>query len=390
MKIDIDNRCDDYTGYRAARVKSLFNVDSGNRFTHTADLDIADDQWRIGVIVGPSGSGKTSIGGRIWGPDTVLNPEGTWPDDRPIIEAIGPDAPFDDVTNALGAVGLGDVPAWLRPYRVLSNGEKFRADLARVIAERPARVVIDEFSSVVDRQIAKVGAAAFAKSWRRGTGQAVLLSCHYDVLDWISPDWVYDTATGQFARGSLQYRRPRIDVEIREGGWSLWPYFEPHHYLKVAPMVASRCYVAFIDGDPVAHVAVGTKSVQLKGKRIGVEARACRLVVLPEWQGAGLGMRFLNQVCELQFQGRGRLEGRRMTTLFHTSHPNLAAALRRDKKWRQISGVLHGNHKGRSARSINTSHAKTNTKVGLGKSAGFGGHFRAVQGFRYYGETSAA
>ncbi|HRH15597.1 MAG TPA: hypothetical protein PK225_14770, partial [Azonexus sp.] len=55
---------------------------------------------------------------------------------------------------------------------------------ARIIAEGRERVIIDEFTSVVDRQIAKIGAGAFSKAWKRGGGQAVLLSCHYDVLDW--------------------------------------------------------------------------------------------------------------------------------------------------------------------------------------------------------------
>lgn len=71
------------------------------------------------------------------------------------------------MTAALSAVGLGSVPTWLRPYPILSNGEKFRADLARVICSAPKRVVIDEFTSVVDRQIAKIGALAFQKAWRR-------------------------------------------------------------------------------------------------------------------------------------------------------------------------------------------------------------------------------
>jgi ABC-type ATPase with predicted acetyltransferase domain len=65
---------------------------------------------------------------------------------------------------------LGDVPAWLRPFHVLSNGEKFRAGLARLVAENPDKVVIDEFTSVIDRQIAKIGAQAFAKAWKRGSG----------------------------------------------------------------------------------------------------------------------------------------------------------------------------------------------------------------------------
>lgn len=383
MLVSIDQSCPDASSYRAARVKSLFNCEDGSRFTLAADLDIDDADWRIGVVVGPSGSGKTSIGKTLWGGASFYQPDG-WPDDKPIVDGIAPAGDFNDVTAALGAVGLGDVPAWLRPYRVLSNGERFRADLARIIAEKPARVVIDEFTSVVDRQIAKVGAGAFAKSWRRTSGQAVLLTCHYDVLDWLEPDWVYDTRDSSFTRGSVQHRRPRLEVEIREGGWELWPLFEPHHYLKLKPMVAARCYVAFIDGEPVAHVGVATKSLNSK-QGTTVEARACRLVVMPEWQGAGVGMKFLNYVCELQRTGNGRLPGRRLSTLFHTSHPGLCAALRRDRRWVQLSAMLYGANKKRSIASI----ARTSVDPSVGSGTGFGGHFRAVQGYRYIGDRPA-
>jgi GNAT superfamily N-acetyltransferase len=377
MRVEIDHQLPTPTSYRAARTASLFNAEGPPNFHHVADLDIEDDGWKIGVVVGPSGSGKSSIGRALWGGAAFHDPDEGWPTDRPIVDAIDPDGDFNAVTAALGAVGLGDVPAWLRPYHVLSNGEKFRADLARVVAEAPKRVVLDEFSSVVDRQIAQVGAGAFAKSWRRTGGQAVLLSCHYDILDWLEPDWVYDTRDGLFTRGSVQHRRLRIEVEIREGGWDLWPLFEPHHYLKVPRMVGAGCYVAFVDGDPVAHLAVGTKSLATKGATT-VEARACRLVVMPEWQGAGVGMRFLNHVCQIQLDGQGRIKGRRMTSLFHTSHPQLCAALRRDPKWVQVSAVLHGANKAKSSASL-----RRTSKGGIG--SGFGGHFRAVQGFRYVG-----
>lgn len=79
-----------------------------------------------------------------------------------IVDCIAPDGDFNAVIGALSAVGLGNVPAWLRPFPVLSNGEKFRAGLARLVCERLERAVVDEFTSVIDRQIAKVGAAAFA------------------------------------------------------------------------------------------------------------------------------------------------------------------------------------------------------------------------------------
>jgi GNAT superfamily N-acetyltransferase len=378
MRVTVRNRTSDFNSYRAARVKSLFNAENGCNFDLEAELPIEESDWRVGAIVGPSGSGKSSLGRLLWGPEAMWSP--AWPSDQPIIDAIAPGADFNDVTASLAAVGLGSVPAWLRPFPILSNGEQFRANLARVICDAPERVVIDEFTSVVDRQIAKFGALAFQKAWRRTRGQAVLLSCHYDVLEWLEPDWIFDTATGLFDRGSL--RRPRFDLEIFETDWRYWPHFEPHYYLTLPKMIAARCYVATIDGELVAHVAVGTKNV---GKM--VEARASRMVVMPEFQGAGIGIRFLNAVCELQLRGEGRLPGRKVTTIFHTSHPGLCAGLRRDRKWAQTSAVLLGTNKAKSRASISKSQKVT--RPGAPINAGYGGHFRAVQGFRYLGAERA-
>ena len=246
-----------------------------------------DAGWALGLVVGPSGAGKTSLGKKLFGEGALYDPD-DWPRDKPIIEAITPEGDFDAVTGALAGVGLGTVPAWLRPFAVLSNGEKFRANLARVLCEKPGRVVIDEFTSVVDRQIARFGALAFAKSWKRlakkGGNQCVLLSCHYDIIEWLEPDWVFDIATGKYSGRSL-WRRPRFDLEVWQTDWRYWPLFEPHHYLKVPLMIAAKCYVGVVEGEPVAHLGVSTKNF---GKG-GVEARACRLVGNAGVAGRGRG-----------------------------------------------------------------------------------------------------
>ena len=379
MIVEVHNQCDDYASYRAARVKSLFNVETGANFDLIADLPLDGQEWKLGLVVGPSGSGKSSIGRTLW-PDAFYEPDG-WPSDAPIIDSINPEGKIDDVTAALAAVGLGTVPSWLRPYPVLSTGEKFRADLARVVCEQPDRVVFDEFTSVVDRQIAKIGALAFSKAWRRTPGRAILLSCHYDIVEWLQPDWIFDTESRDFTWGCLQ-PRPRISVDVHATDWRFWPRFEPHHYLRLGPMPFAQAYVATVDDEPVAHLGMGSKYV---GKQ-GVEARACRLVVMPEWQGAGVGVRFLNHVCQryLDGDGHGKLAGRPMTTQFHTSHPGLCAALRRDKRWVQISASLHGTNRGNSMATMKKSD-KSKRNNGRG---GFGGHFRAVQGFRFIGEAS--
>ena len=203
MKIQVKHKCKDYKTFRAQKVKSLFNPERGDRFEHVAELPVESGDWQIGLIVGPSGSGKTSLGRKVWNDINIHDLYRGWPTDQPIIDAILPDGKLDDVTGALAAVGLGDVPSWFKPFKSLSNGQKYRAGLARLMASDEDRVVIDEFTSVVDRQIAKIGAGAFSKSWRRKKGaQAILLSCHYDVIEWLQPDWVYDTATGAVKKKS--------------------------------------------------------------------------------------------------------------------------------------------------------------------------------------------
>lgn len=371
MKIRIEHKCPDFKTYRAACVKSLFNVETGHFFNLEADLPIEGRDWRIGLVVGPSGSGKSSIGREIFGRDAFHDPE-KWPHDKPIIEAIAPEKDWQAVTGALSAVGLGSVPSWLRPYPVLSTGEKFRAELARIVMDAPERIVIDEFTSVVDRQIAKIGASAFAKAWRRTGGQAVLLSCHYDIVEWLSPDWVYDTGTGEFHRRRL--RRPDIRLDVYETNWRFWPVFEPHHYLKMPHMIAAKNYIGVVDDTLVAHMAVSTRAGM-------VEARACRLVVMPEWQGAGVGIKFLDSVCLLWRKGENPYK-KPMPVLFHTSHPGLAGALRRRPGWCQVSANLFGGNKARSTKSIAESAGRSGRRFA---STGYGGHFRAVQGFRFLG-----
>ena len=373
MKISVRNSCSDFNSYRAARVKSLFNAESGCNFSIDADLDISDNEWKIGVIVGPSGSGKTSIGKRLFGGGAIYEPNG-WADDKPIVDCIAPGGDFDAVTGALAAVGLGSIPSWLRPYRVLSNGEKFRADLARIVCEAPAEIIVDEFTSVVDRQIAKFGALAFQKAWRRTPGRCVLLSCHYDILEWIEPDWVFDTATGKFLRGSL-WRRPKFNLEIWQTDSRYWRMFEPHYYLKLPSMIAAQYYVGTVDGEPVAHLAM-SPWLQANGMR------ASRMVVMPEWQGAGIGIRFLNAICEHHIRGRGKYGDRVRAVYFHTSHPGLCSALRRGREWRQVSSAVFGNNKLKSGASM---RPKSKTGSGGDITAGYGGHFRAVQGFKYVG-----
>ena len=375
MRIEVHNRVSDFDSYRAARVKSLFNAENGCNFDLIIDDVDLSGSWNIGVVVGPSGSGKTSIGRQIFGEDKIADLAEGWTDTAPIIDDIAPDGDFNQVTGILASVGLGDVPAWLRPFRVLSNGEQFRAGLAKVICEKPAEVVIDEFTSVVDRQIARIGSQAFQKAWRREnpSGKVVLLTPHYDILDWIQPDWIIDTRTKTFERGCPR-KRPEINLEIWKVNGSYWNHFKTHYYLDLPRPIAAEYFIGTVDGELACHLAV-TPWFHNGGYR------ATRLVTMPEWQGAGVGTRFLNAIAQYHLEGNGR-KNKELPTFFHTSHPQLCSALRRSYKWVQVSANLYGGNKKRSIKSLESSAKKSS--VGIGN-AGFGGHFRAVQGFKYIG-----
>lgn len=379
MKVEIRHECVNFDSFRANKVKSLFNPERGHIWEHVADLPIEGSDWKIGLIVGPSGSGKTSIGERIF-PDGIHDLYVGWDADKPIVDCIAPGKPLNEVTAALSAVGLGDVPSWLRPFNVLSNGEKFRAGLGRLAVERPDKVVVDEFTSVIDRQIAKVGAAAFSKTWKKGGGQIVLLSCHYDIIEWLQPDWIYDTTEARFRNGRDCLRqRPQLDLKIYQVSGSVFGrLFKQHYYLDLPLPVAGMYFVGTIDNEPVCHLAV---SPLFTAKAY----RATRLVVMPEWQGIGVGTKFLNAVCEYHLQGYGRC-GYKYPVFFHTSHPQLCGALRHSKKWTQTGAMLYGSNKARSGASIAKSHNINNIKDRC--ATGYGGHFRAVQAFKYIGDNA--
>ncbi|WP_394340629.1 GNAT family N-acetyltransferase [Kaistella daneshvariae] len=139
-------------------------------------------------------------------------------------------------------------------------------------------------------------------------------------------------------------------------------------------------FVGTVNGELVCHVAV---CPMFTAKAY----RATRLVVMPEWQGAGVGTTFLNAVMQHHLEGNGRC-GRKYHTFFHTSHPQLCGYLRNSKKWIQTSAKLHGDNKVKSNKSINATSKGFPSAAGNKKkmhSGGYGGHFRAIQGFKYLG-----
>lgn len=265
---------------RARQVASMFDVPFPERseVRWTGDVPIEARPWNVGLIVGPSGAGKSSIMRQMFGD----MPDLKWGAASVVDDFT---APLQDVTDACSAVGFNTIPAWLRPYHVLSNGERFRVDLARRLVEIPGLIVVDEFTSVVDRQVAQIGSHAVQKHIRKAKRQFVAVTCHYDVIDWLQPDWILEPATMAFTWRSVQ-PRPRVEVEIRRCPYALWEMFAPFHYMSKDLNKSARCFAVYAGGRPVAFNGV----LHFPHPKVHDIMRSSRTVTLPDWQGLGLAM----------------------------------------------------------------------------------------------------
>jgi GNAT superfamily N-acetyltransferase len=281
-------------------------------------------RWNVGQIVGPSGSGKSTIARKLWPDQVILGGDGfDWSDDGAVVDDFPPGV--KESVGLLTAVGFGSPPAWLRPYRVLSTGEQFRATLARALAEVDpgGLVVFDEFTSTVDRQVAQVGSHAVQKAVRRRHARLVAITCHFDVIDWLQPDWVFRPDSVDFEWRRLQ-RHPPVHLEVHEVPRQAWDLFRQHHYLSADLHVAAKCVCAFVDGQPIAFNAY-YRFPHPKAKDIMVSHRT---VVLPDYQGLGIGGALTEHVGEMLYQDGWRYRA----TL---AHPALIAYRRRSARWRE-------------------------------------------------------
>lgn len=271
---------------RVMQVEGLFDVPvaSESEVTLDVNLPIEDLDWNIGLIVGSSGSGKTTIARQLFG--DILVSEHKWDAQKSILDGFPKDLPISEVTDLLCKVGFGSAPNWLRPFHVLSNGEQFRVTMARAIAQSNDVIAIDEFTSVIDRQTAQIASHSVQKAVRKSGKQLIAVSCHYDIIDWLQPDWIYQPAGNQFQRRSLR-RKPDLKLEIYSVDKTAWRLFEQYHYLSRNLNTAAQCFGGFIDGDCIAFAAY-MHFPHPKTKNI---KQGHRLVVHPDYQGLGIGGR---------------------------------------------------------------------------------------------------
>ena len=324
-------QCDIRNSFRVQQVAGLFDLPLSKTVQETFAVEVpgAEEDWRIGAIIGPSGSGKSTIARAAFG-EAFYDPT-YWPRDKAVIDGFGA-LPIKQITHTLTAVGFGSPPSWLKPYHVLSTGEQFRCDLARAMLSKASGsglVVFDEFTSVVDRTVAKFASAAVAKAIRglRINTRLVAVSCHEDIVPWLAPDWVVDMQPRELTRHThprRRLRRPKIELEVVRAKHKVWRIFARHHYLSGSISRAAQVFLAVWHDTPVALCAIVAMYGYQHRRRIH------RLVTLPDFQGIGIGSRLLDHVAGIE-----QATGKRVNIT--SSHPAIIAHCRGSPRWKTVA-----------------------------------------------------
>lgn len=106
--------------FRVSKIEADFDIKPEHSNEHFEGNIEIPEKWNIGVIVGGSGTGKTTIAKEIFGDQYITNFQ--YSADSVIDDM--PKTDIDNITKMFYSVGFGSVPSWLKPYNVLSNGEK--------------------------------------------------------------------------------------------------------------------------------------------------------------------------------------------------------------------------------------------------------------------------
>lgn len=254
------------------------------------------EEWNIGVICGASGSGKSTILKQLAKANDGVIASPTFDEKKCLISNFSNMTPRD-ATMLLSQMGLASVPTWIRPFRVLSNGEQYRASLAKAVSEaKDGEIVyVDEYTSVVDRNVAMSMSNALQKYIREHNKKIILATCHYDILEWLRPNWIYDLNKGGALERGDYLRRPPIELQVYRTTCDTWERFKKYHYMTSELNSSATCFVFTWDNNLVAFVA----TLPFPSGTVKNAIRGSRTVVLPDFQGMGIGSKVTNFIAAI-------------------------------------------------------------------------------------------
>jgi ABC-type ATPase with predicted acetyltransferase domain len=167
-------------------------LDQWQKFVIYDNVELKIGPRDIVYITGDSGSGKSALLKALEKDIrqdmtlSCINIADIQPDsNKPLIETVG--KTLEEGLELLSKVGLNDAFLFLRTYEQLSDGQKYRYKIAKMIESKAQFWIMDEFAATLDRDTAKIVAYNLQKLARQ-QGKAVLAATtHTDLFEDLNP-----------------------------------------------------------------------------------------------------------------------------------------------------------------------------------------------------------
>ncbi|MCW3990275.1 MAG: GNAT family N-acetyltransferase [Candidatus Bathyarchaeota archaeon] len=283
------------------------------------DFELRLPQGGVVYITGDSGSGKSvllralgeDLGGEAVDLDGVAVDEGV-----SLIDSVA--GSFGEAVGLLSRVGLNDAFLFLRKYEELSEGQRYRYRIARMIDSGKRFWLADEFCSTLDRTTAKVVAFNIQKLARRSGATLVVATTHTDLEADLCPSVLIRKGWGEDIEvehwGHLEASRCTVteDISIREGSREDYRRLSHLHYRDSGLPVPREIYAMDRSGELVGVIVYSYPPVRAAGRRNAVGyapkidelnrdwAIISRVIVHPKYRTIGLGSRIVRETLGMQ------------------------------------------------------------------------------------------
>src|SRR3990170_934900 len=282
-------------------------------------FEVLDTELQIGpqdvvYVTGDSGSGKSVLLRAIkkdLGDEAIDMADVHVDPDKPLIETVG--ATVEEGLELLSKVGLNDAFLFLRTYDQLSDGQKYRYRIAKLMESGRQWWLMDEFAATLDRDTAKIVAFNLQKLARRMGKAVIAATTHGDLFEDLNPSVHVHKRFGEEITTNYYANKPALECSLAkemviEGGYlSDWRLLSGFHY-RSHHAGASREVYRLKRGVELCGVIVYTypppgcagRNLVLPGrhsmKELNLElSTISRIVIHPKYRSIGLGAKLIRE-----------------------------------------------------------------------------------------------
>lgn len=299
-------------------------IDEEKEFNVYKDFKISINEGDIIYVTGDSGSGKSlllnelkkKVEDCISMEDVIVN------DNLTLIDSIGKDT--NEALYYLSLVGLSDAFLCIRRFNELSDGQKYRYKLAKMLETNKSVLIADEFCSLLDRDTAKIIAFNYQKICRKFNKTLIVATTHIDLKEDLNPNvYIYKKYNDDI---DITYEEVNVkkcslynQIKIEEGTIQDYYKLGKFHYRNGKFAGHFKTFKMLHNNDLIGVVCYSYPPLALKGrntytdryknstseiaKLINKELKiVSRIVIHPKYRGIGLATDLLKETMPLTNQ----------------------------------------------------------------------------------------